>query len=99
MAAVALSWAFIMGIYGTMLVFPTCTRQYDKFVKTGNIKDISPECQYAINLEIVCDEKGMVPFRKYTVTQEECDFRDRRVEERHRENLEDGSYFMPDDHV
>jgi hypothetical protein len=97
MIGAVISWAFIMGIYGTMLVYPTCNRQYDKFVQSGNIKDINPECQYAVNLEIVCDKKGAAPFRGYTVTQEDCDIRDRRAEELHRENLEDGSYFMPDD--
>jgi hypothetical protein len=97
MAAVALSWAFIMGIYGTILVFPTCTRQYDKFVRSSNIKDISLECQYAVNLNIVCDEKGAAPFRDYVVAQEDCETRYRIAEERHQDNLEDGSYFMPDD--
>ena len=97
MAAVALSWAFIMGIYGMILVYPTCNREYDKFVQSSDIKDISAECQYAVNLNIVCDEKGVDPFSEYAVTQEDCETRYRIAEERHRENLEDGSYFMPDD--
>ena len=97
MAAVALSWAFIMGIYGTMLVFPTCTRQYVKFVRTGDIKDISPECQSDYNKNRHCFETNSVQFYGPGLENVDCVQVWQAVADRHEYNLANGGYFMPDD--